>query len=488
MDPSKPEQAPRSGSFWLADAPENVLRGRLVLDGEDSPSLDLDGSLTPWLQERSRSTQPDGSPLRTLVPSADGPEFESWVVHGELDTGEPVTLVDAFTVARSGSPLPFGPTSVQRLRASYVVRGGLVSGRNQAYTRLRVRLRHLDAWAQLPGFAVAAAPPNGQSLTYQPSALAAVSLPDGALLDLDEQIELSLDELSGGRLHRQLWLRLRELPPTTFRVLDRTLITPMSSLLTLAVDSDCSPVAIQVATDAAGPWLSILHHSQLVTESATRWPAHRMLAPRTVLGLEGVVGWLAQVDRLGPLPPVVADLVAGTRHTLETQLLELATVAEGLHRRLFAGERRLTEQQEIAALLAVQQTVAGLDEKSAAAVRSAVEHLAEPSYPMRLQQLAGLAEPIAPGLTGTTNRWKRKVADTRIEFAHRISGSFLTEGSVDELLAVLLSLRWLLTVVLLQQTGVGSEILAARLRSHQAHQLFLQQAARWLPKVYGEAG
>jgi len=487
VEPSKPEQAPRSGSFWLADAPENVLRGRLVLDGEDSPSLDLDGSLTPWLQERSRSTQPDGSPLRILVPSADGPEFESLVVHGELDTSEPVTLVDAFTVARSGSPLPFGPTSVQRLRASYVLRGGHVWGRNQAYTRLRVRLRHLDAWAQLPSFAVAAAPPNGQSLTYLPSALAAVSLPDGALLDLDEQIELSLDELSGGRLHRQLWLRLRELPPATFRVLDRTLITPMSSLLTLAVGSDCSPVAIEVATDAAGPWLSI-HHSQFVAESATRCPAHRMLAPRTVLGLEGVAGWLAQVDRLGPLPPVVADLVAGTRHTLETQLLELATVAEGLHRRLFAGERRLTDQQETAALLAVQQAVAGLDEKSAAAVRSAVEHLAEPSYPMRLQQLAGLAESIAPGCTGTTNRWKRKVADTRIEFAHRISGSFLNEGSIDELLAVLLSLRWLLTVVLLQQTGVGSEILAQRLRSHHAYQLFLQQVARWLPKVYGKAG
>lgn len=92
MEPPKTEQAPRSGSFWLADAPEKVLRGRLLLDGEDSPSLDLDGSLTPWVQERSPSNEPDGSPLRILVPSADGPEFESLVVHGELDTGKPVTL------------------------------------------------------------------------------------------------------------------------------------------------------------------------------------------------------------------------------------------------------------------------------------------------------------------------------------------------------------------------------------------------------------
>jgi hypothetical protein len=49
---------------------------------------------------------------------------------------------------------------------------------------------------------------------------------------------------------------------------------------------------------------------------------------------------------------------------------------------------------------------------------------------------------------------------------------------------VMLSLRWLLTGVLLLQTGITPAALGNRIASHQPYQLFLAQARTWLPAVY----
>jgi hypothetical protein len=87
------------------------------------------------------------------------------------------------------------------------------------------------------------------------------------------------------------------------------------------------------------------------------------------------------------------------------------------------------------------------------------------------------------GVTGQTNRWKRRVTDERIAFAHR-SYDFLETPRALELLAVLHSLRWLLTGLLLLQTGLPPDGLAAKLRDHQPYTLFRQQAHEWLPSVF----
>jgi len=55
---------------------------------------------------------------------------------------------------------------------------------------------------------------------------------------------------------------------------------------------------------------------------------------------------------------------------------------------------------------------------------------------------------------------------------------------VVELLAVLRSLRWLLTGLLLLQTGLPPDELAARFKVHQPYVLFRRQAREWLPDVF----
>ena len=74
-------------------------------------------------------------------------------------------------------------------------------------------------------------------------------------------------------------------------------------------------------------------------------------------------------------------------------------------------------------------------------------------------------------------------SDVRNEFAHRSRG-FLQVARIDELVAVRESLRWLLTGVLLLQTGIGATELAVRFKDHQPYVLFLLQARDRLPRIF----
>jgi hypothetical protein len=100
-----------------------------------------------------------------------------------------------------------------------------------------------------------------------------------------------------------------------------------------------------------------------------------------------------------------------------------------------------------------------------------------------MEHLAALVAVAVPGVTGRTNRWKHCVTDVRNAFAHRSYG-FLERARVPELIAVHQSLRWLLAGVLLLQTGVPPDELAARIEDHQPYILFRQQAREWLPRVF----
>ena len=59
-----------------------------------------------------------------------------------------------------------------------------------------------------------------------------------------------------------------------------------------------------------------------------------------------------------------------------------------------------------------------------------------------------------------------------------------TEETADESIAVFLSLQWLLTGMLLLQTGISPGQLGSRLTRHEPYQLFLDQVRAWLPAVY----
>lgn len=452
----------RHGRFWLPERRENAVSGRLTLLEGSRARLELDQAVTPLLREVDREEQASGT--RTFVLRESGPDLEFLDVHGVLEDGTLVALVDAVESRRETG----GGYDRQSLRARSVMLGGHVSGRDALYTRMRLSVRHLETWATLP--------------YAGPEASSPVSLGDGGWLALEQSAGTMRSPGHGGRLGQLTWLRLVDLPPMRAEELDRRFVTPLASLLSLAADTDCPPVAVEVATGSDEPWLTV-HHSGLQAPAAEPWPWYRQLLPLHLLGLERLATWLGAVERLGPLPTVVARATAKAGGTLETQLLELTTITEGLHRRVFSDSRRLSEEQEEAARRAVSTAIAGLDDEAQTAVKGAMQHIGEPSFSQRLVELAGCVEPAVPGVTGQTHRWKRCVTDVRNEFGHRFRG-FLQTARIDELAAVRESLRWLLTGLLLLQTGLPPAELATRLKDHQPYVFFLLQARNRLPGVF----
>lgn len=260
-------------------------------------------------------------------------------------------------------------------------------------------------------------------------------------------------------------------------------MVPLASLATLAVGRRCRPVGLEFAADAGGPWLRDCH---VVTQSATPLEGHyRVLLPFSDIGVEGVAAWLDMVDQLGPLPAIVADAATNPGRAIEAQVLELTTVAEGFHRRLFAAQPRMEKHVAAQAQSMSARAVEPLGRAVQQAVREALGHLVEPSFRQRLRALAESVAMALPGVAGRVDQWVGTVVNARNSFAHLLPEAPPDASRIDEWLTVIHSLRWVLTGVLLLETGVTPEVMGRRCEQHQPYQLFREHARSWLPDVYG---
>ncbi|MGH3275588.1 MAG: hypothetical protein ACRDNZ_14855, partial [Streptosporangiaceae bacterium] len=254
-----------------------------------------------------------------------------------------------------------------------------------------------------------------------------------------------LPDARGGQLERRLWLDILGMPPTTYRDLDRKVVKPLMNLLTFAVGKECPLVEMEISAGSDHPWVSV-HHAGMKAAAEEILPMPEILLPMSAIGLAGAATWLDATVSLGPLPSVVTRVVSADDDTLEAQLLELSTVAEGLHR-LLIDPCKMT-------------------------------------YAQRLESLAEQAKQAVPGATGKTAEWVQRVKVARNDFAHKLEHGFLDEDHAEEWAALLVSLRWLLTGTLLLQTGISPAALGSRIAAHQPYQMFLLQAPAWLPEVY----
>jgi HEPN superfamily Apea-like protein len=358
-----------------------------------------------------------------------------------------------------------------------------VDGADALFTSVRVRIRHLDAWASLPGFTLAPDLPGKLTLAFEKPEVAPVSLASGACLALEQITGWKGPDACGGTLERQLWVAVLDMPPVSYRDIERTVVKPLMNLLTLSVSTECPVVGTMVSAGPDHPMLTV-HSAAMKPAADAIIPLPRILLPLAEIGLEGVATWLDSVVRLGPLPSVVARAATSPDDTLETQLLELTTAAEGLHRLLLAQRKRMTDEQAEEARNKALEAIRGLLDDVRDAVKAALQHLTDQSYPRRLMDLAEHVGQAVPGVTGNTAQWKKRAVSTRINFAHALEHGFLNEDTAEESIAVLLSLRWLLTGLLLLQTGIDPATLGRRLDGHESYQLFLAQARTWLPAVY----
>jgi ApeA N-terminal domain 1 len=464
----------KTGHFWLAEQIHTTVPGRLVLRIGRWPRIELAGELMPSM--KLETVRPDG--IRTYIPADMG--GEDLTVHGRLIGGGRITLLHAHVVRRAGDIT--GGLREQALEADYALIGAHIASPGAKFQQFRIRPRHMEEWAQLEGMQASVEESSRNvTITYEGPTRKSVPLASvGGSVTLKSHWSRPQPRFTGVSLTTRTFLYIDLTSGVTLPSVLNEYALPMRTLLTLTLGEDCPVVDVEVFDEESGRWLVVV--SPGLGEDSDVSPKQPFLTLPQITP-ECMANWIGIFNKLSPLPQLVASAVTDPSRLISNSVLELATAAEGLHRRLHSDERQIGEEELTAAIEALRSS--SLQEPAKKILLNALRlYLWEPSFPSRLAVLADECSTAAPRVVGRVSKWKRRVADTRVGFAHQIAKERMTAQEVQSYAVLRDSLRWLLTTRLLLEAGVPADTIAQQLGLHLPYQNFLRMAKEVLPDVY----
>lgn len=434
---AKQDSTALEGQFWVAGIPARRRRGELTVQAQADARLDI-ADLVDMRAASPRRILEDGDVEWTQSgdPEDAVADFSPVTVHGRLDVGRDVTLVDAMGTAMHLD---------QNFLVRYVLDGAHLDGLNQHFRAVRFQLDDPGWW-----------------------------------MDLDDEKTSeagSLGCLSVVREDRQVWFEFKFSEAVTLRECDSLVLLPARTLANLATMLDFKLGPTQLRVDGEGsPWITVLSKSRApkpVIYGGSR-PPQFLLPTARVLTIERFAQWIEVSAKLDGLPSVLANLPEDI--SIETKALTMASVAEGLHRRLFEKAKRFQtikeSDQKIARKAAVAFGVLAFQKagyNDLAEVRSvlnnALGHIADVTYRSRLEDLHKEAVAVVPEITMSFQEpsWAQLVVKTRNLLAHQLDGGKLTTlEKIDSMTLVAWSLPWILRVVLLLRAGIDPAVIRER--------------------------
>ena len=139
----------------------------------------------------------------------------------------------------------------------------------------------------------------------------------------DDGSTLSVEEAEDGN-----WLLYKTATPATLGRLEARIVMGCLTLAELALDQDFAARDTLVYIDDGDPWLTV--HG-VGANTPPKEFEYATLLPRDELTVERFAKWIPLNDKLDGLARVVARPIDGF---LQTQVLVITSVLEGLHRRL----------------------------------------------------------------------------------------------------------------------------------------------------------
>lgn len=282
------------------------------------------------------------------------------------------------------------------------------------------------------------------------------------------------------------------IPRVEMHDVERLYVFPLSHLVTLCLMAYSPPSRIVVHSEIEGAWMRHQPDYLLEAPSAPLPRANNVLLYLDDIGVSGVAAWLDECERLVPIPTVVAGTVPvkpDAKVPIETTLLQLTTVAEGLYGKLIDEPEppmAPDDANRIREIVAQALTEAREPEQHIDAAARKLQGLERRGYKEGLRALVEKhGAPTLPAL-GNKEEWVKLVEKYRNAFAHARSKGVHTANS-RPYEAITVSLRWFLISVLLQVTLVPPDVLRDRLDANEDYQWFVGRAPTLLPKVYAEA-
>jgi hypothetical protein len=444
-----------SGYFWVPERPDARVWGAFGAEGGHKPEAVLAGGLV--IDPRVRSTGGGG---RVFMSSAAATEkaFQPITLQGQLDSGHAVTLVNAYNHGRDGNY--FGSP---HYKADYAVSGDRhVCGVDQLFSAVRFRFGDPYWLGHLRESKASAVDSDGSALSVETS-------DDGN------------------------WLVYTAAAPATLRQLKTRVVSGCLALAELVLDQDFAARDTHVRVSDGDPWLTV--HGPEFSTPPNEFDADTLLR-REELTVERFARWIPFNDGLDGLASVVARPI---KAPLQTQVLVVTPLVEGLHRRMpktfeqskFARAspsvlKRIKEASRRAATVTATSRRNLDPQQVQVAVMDSVSHFDDVDYVQRATDLVTTVCAVIPEIAESVADLPEHLTKAHHEMAHQLPLNDENEPlEVRNLrwLVVANITPWLLRGLLLLEAGIDPSVLHDRYLAHGRFLYFRADVAQFVREL-----
>ncbi|TDK86066.1 hypothetical protein EI067_30370 [Mycobacterium paragordonae] len=425
-----------NGTFWQSDTPDRPVPGQLTLAGR--PALEAIGQI--FIESANTVDLDADGMVRCLRVSGNSDalvaDFEPRNIHGELDDGTLVSVVGAQGRRKINNPID-------------------VPYRQSFRTMRHVILHeHVDERQRFESCKFRVVGPQWWQVDDERSRTS-----DGG--------QLAIVDVGGDR-----WFEFTPTQSLTVSDFDRNVLSPARTLASLVTDNPSTTTELHVRRAENSPWRKV-HRVERLVPSQT----HELLDSRH-LSADRFTRWVDFRRRSDALDAAAIDDHSGA--SIQTTVLTLAAVAEGLHRRLFSEGKRVPalsksdlRQARRAARLAAVARIKQLDRSGRSpltaddiaefesAMNDSFGFINQQTFRSRMLDLANAAAAAVPNIVDSFADWPKAVHAARNTLAHRETRQ--RDDSTDQFyeltIALSYSLGWVLRTVLLIEAGFDAETL-----------------------------
>jgi ApeA N-terminal domain 1 len=440
-----------SGYFWVPERPDARVWGTFAAEGGHEPEAVLAGGLVN--DPRVRSTGAGGRVFMSSA-AATVKAFQSITLQGQLDTGHAVTLVNAYNHGRDGTY--FGSP---HYKANYAVLGDRhVSGVDQLFSAVRFRFG-------------------------DPYWLGHLRESKANAVDSDGS-ELSVETSDDGN-----WLVYTAAAPATLRQLKTRVVSGCLALAELVLDQDFAARDTHVRVNDGDPWLTV--HGPEFSTPPNEFDADTLLR-REELTVERFAKWIPFNDGLDGLASVVARPI---KAPLQTQVLVVTPLVEGLHRRMpktfeqskFARAspsvlKRIKEASRRAATVTATSRRNLDPQQVQVAVMDSVSHFDDVDYVQRATDLVTTVCAVIPEIAESVADLPERLRKAHHEMAHQLPLDEEKEPLEVRYLRWLVVANitpWLLRGLLLLEAGIDPSVLHDRYLAYGRFRYFRANVAQF---------
>ncbi|RIS51807.1 HEPN domain-containing protein [Mycobacteroides abscessus] len=422
---------PVKGTFWQADTPQRRVPGELMLT--ESPILEIQGRIFDERANLVTVSEHGGTTISyTGDPEDMVADFEPRDILGVLQDGSAVSIVGAQGGKKHAGSFYDWKYRQQFRSTRHVLVGEHVDGDRQTYQDCRFQIAGANWWGAT----------GGQAQTKCGGTLILETVSDQPAFHYTPAEAL------------------------TIRELDWQVLSPVATLVSLVTHNPTGAVRLQVRRTEQSPWMTV--HRK---ESAPSERSHELL-PARLISPQQYAAWIDFRRTTDGLDAAAIDQLTGV--AIQTEVLALAAIAEGLHQRIYDADKRIpalsandTQQARRAARQAALEKVKQIDRTGresltpadlaefTQAMNDSFSFINKPTYRSRMTDFAAEAQTIIPGIVGAFNDWPAAVKNMRNILAH--NGTEPYSETVDQfhdvLIALSYSIPWVLRTVLLARAG-----------------------------------